>query len=52
MDFENVYTTYNKMLVQMSKFLILYHTGLLYKIMHKILVFNPNDMIFGRLVPG
>ena len=29
-----------------------YCTVLLYKIMHKIIVFGPNAMIFGRLVPG
>ena len=32
----------------MSNFLMPYHTGLLYKIMYKIDVFNPNAMIFGR----
>ena len=36
----------------MSNFLMPYHTGLLYKIMDKINVFDPNAMIFGRLVPG
>ena len=36
----------------MSNILIPYHTGLLYTIMHKINVFDPNDMMFGRLVPG
>ena len=36
----------------MSNFLMPYHTELLYKIMHKINVFDPNAMIFGRLVPG
>ena len=36
----------------MSNFLIPYHKQLLYKIMSKIIVFNLNAMIFGRLVPG
>ena len=38
----------------MSNFLIHvpYYTELLYKIMHKIIVFDPNAMIFVRLVPG
>ena len=36
----------------MSNFLMPYHPGLLYKIMHKINAFDPNAMIFGRPVPG
>ena len=36
----------------MSNFFIPYPTGLLYKIMHIIIIFNPKDMKFGRLVPG
>ena len=36
----------------MSNFLILDPTGLLYKIMHVIIIFNPKAMKFGRLVPG
>ena len=34
----------------MSNFLTPYGSGLLYKIMHRI-IFNPDTMIFGRLVP-
>ena len=38
----------------MNNILILCRTGLLYKIMHKIIIYNPNAMIhvFGRLVHG
>ena len=36
----------------MSNFVMLYNTGLLYKMIHKINIFNLNAMIFGRLVPG
>ena len=34
----------------MSKFLILYPNGLLYKIMHKVIISYPIALIFGRLV--
>ena len=40
----------------MCMFFILYPPGLVYKIVHKIMhiiiIYNPNAMIFGRLVPG
>ena len=36
----------------MNIFFMLYPTGLLYKIMHIIIIFNPKAMKFGRLVPG
>ena len=35
----------------MSNFLTVYPTGLLNKIKHKIIISNPNALIFGRLVP-
>ena len=36
----------------MCMFFILYPPGLVYKIMHIIIIYNPKAMIFGRLVPG
>ena len=53
--------TYNEMLemylgegggLQMSNWLILYPTGLLYEIMYIIIIFNPKAMKFGRIVSG
>ena len=35
----------------MSNFLILYSTGLLYLIMHEMIIFDPTALIYGRLVP-
>ena len=38
--------------VQISNFLAFYPNGLLYQIMHKIIISFPIALIFGRLVPG
>ena len=52
-----IYRTYNEMLrmylggAQMSNFLTVHPTGLLHWIMHKIIISDPNALIFGRLVP-
>ena len=35
----------------MSNFLTVYHTGLLYQIMHKLIISEHNALIFGKFVP-
>ena len=35
----------------MNNFLTVYPTGLLYYIMHKIIISDPNALKFGRVVP-